>query len=72
VSPFFPLKGRYRLRLRMDDGAISLAMRYLIDDRPALTATLRGTCYRLANRRLSSKPGESWAISFQTNHFNPF
>ena len=36
----------------MDDGAISLAMRYLIDDRPALTATLRGTRRRLANRHL--------------------
>jgi len=52
VSPFFPLKGRYRLRLRMDDGAISLAMRYLIDDRPALTATLRGIRHKLANRPL--------------------
>ncbi len=52
VSPFFPLKGRYRLRLRMGDGAVSLAMRYLIDDRPALTATLRGTRNKLTNHSL--------------------
>ena len=72
VSPFFPLKGHYRLRLRMDDGAISLAMRYLIDDRPALTATLRGTRRRLANRHLFQSLVKTRTISFQTNHFNPF
>jgi DUF1365 family protein len=33
-------------------GRSVLAMRYLIDGRPALTATLRGTRYRLANRNL--------------------
>ena len=42
VSPFFPVEGRYRLRLRLEAGTVKLAMRYLIAGRPALTATLRG------------------------------
>ncbi len=49
VSPFFPVDGFYRLRLRVDDKAIKLAMRYFISDRPALTATLRGTRERLTD-----------------------
>ena len=42
VSPFFPVAGGYRLKIRVNDQAISLVMRYLIDNEPALTATLRG------------------------------
>lgn len=49
VSPFFPLDGFYRLRLRVDNRFIKLAMRYFIAGRPALTATLRGTCERLTD-----------------------
>jgi len=52
VSPFFPVEGRYRLRLRLDNGVVRLAMRYLIADRPALTATMRGTRIKLATRSL--------------------
>ena len=43
VSPFFPVAGTYRLHIRHDDSRIRLAMRYLIDLKPALTATMRGT-----------------------------
>ena len=49
---FFPVEGRYRLRLRLDNGVVRLAMRYLIADRPALTATMRGTRIKLATRSL--------------------
>lgn len=42
VSPFFPVAGGYRLKIRVKDQAISLVMRYFIDNAPALTATLRG------------------------------
>ena len=42
VSPFFPVLGKYRLRIRHDDNRIRLAMRYLIEQKPALTATMRG------------------------------
>jgi len=52
VSPFFPVEGCYRLRLRLDARSIKLAMRYLIADRPALTATMRGTRMRLGTGTL--------------------
>lgn len=42
VSPFFPVSGRYRLRIRHDKSRISVIMRYLINSKPALTATMRG------------------------------
>ena len=54
VSPFFPVDGHYRLRLRVDDRVVKLAMRYLISGRPALTATLRGTRERLTDWKIAA------------------
>lgn len=42
VSPFLPVEGEYRLRVRQDMERISIAIRYAIEDAPMLTATLRG------------------------------
>ena len=50
VSPFFPVAGTYRLHIRHDDSRISLAMRYLIGLKPALTATMRGSLLPLNSR----------------------
>ena len=54
VSPFFPVDGLYRLRLRVDDRFVKLAMRYFISGRPALTATLRGTRERLTDWKIAA------------------
>ncbi len=54
VSPFFPLEGEYHLRLRMDNRSVNLLMRYLINGKPALTATLRGTRRKLTSRNILS------------------
>ena len=42
VSPFFPVSGYYRLKVRVGDDRVSLVMRYFLNGRPALTAVLRG------------------------------
>ena len=42
VSPFFPVEGEYRLRVRQIGDRISLAIRYNMSGDAALTATLRG------------------------------
>jgi len=42
VSPFFPVKGEYRLKLRAAAETINLLIDYSIEKRPALTASLRG------------------------------
>ncbi len=52
VSPFFPVEGVYRLRLCIRDNQVNLAMRYRINDAPALTATMRGTVLALSSGRL--------------------
>ena len=52
VSPFFPVLGKYRLHVRHDDTRIKLAMRYIINGRPALTATMRGKLLPLTSRSL--------------------
>ena len=52
VSPFFPVSGSYRLRIRHDQAQIKLVMRYLIGTKPALTATMRGCVAPLSNRSL--------------------
>ena len=52
VSPFFPVSGSYRLRIRHDQAKIKLLMRYLIGTKPALTATMRGCVVPLSNRSL--------------------
>ena len=44
VSPFFPVEGGYRLRVRASDadGQVAVLMRYTASGEPRLTATLRG------------------------------
>ena len=42
VSPFFPVAGEYRLRIRQQGQKLSLAIRYEMEGAAALTATLRG------------------------------
>ena len=42
VSPFFPVAGEYRLRIRQQEQKLSLAIRYQMEGAAALTATLRG------------------------------
>ncbi|MDB3891809.1 DUF1365 domain-containing protein [Alphaproteobacteria bacterium] len=50
VSPFFPLTGEYRLKIKADnDQPIRVLMRYLADGKPQLTATLRGDVEPLTN-----------------------
>ena len=43
VSPFFSMEGHYALRFKATDDTIMLMVRYSKDNKPALTATLRGT-----------------------------
>ena len=51
VSPFFPVEGGYRLRIRTDeaDDRITVLMRYGSSGVPKLTATLRGRREKLTN-----------------------
>ena len=53
VSPFFPVTGDYRLRVRVSDAPdmpVRVLMRYSIDGAVKLTATLRGVAETLTNR----------------------
>ena len=51
VSPFFPVEGEYRLRVKVKDNAkISVLMRYSMNGTAKLTATLRGVAERLTTR----------------------
>lgn len=43
VSPFFPVEGGYRLKIRQDGKRLNLAIRYSISNKAALTATMRGS-----------------------------
>lgn len=52
VSPFFPVEGGYKLKLRQDGDRINLAIRYNIKNKPALTATLRGNIKPLTSRAI--------------------
>ena len=52
VSPFFPVDGIYRLKIKVAEESIKLTMRYLIAGKPALTATLRGVRQKLNSRSL--------------------
>jgi len=54
VSPFFPVDGEYRLRIRVGDthAKVRLLMRYLQNGSAQLTATLRG----------SQEPMTTWGI----------
>ena len=53
VSPFFPVEGEYRLRVKVKDNAkISVLMRYSMNGAAKLTATLRGVAERLTTRTL--------------------
>jgi hypothetical protein len=65
VSPFFPLDGTYRLRLRVDNRFIKLAMRYFITGRPALTATLRGTRERLTDWTIAASLVRTYQFPFR-------
>ncbi len=51
VSPFFPVEGEYRLRVKVKDNAkIRVLMRYSMNGNAKLTATLRGVAERLTFR----------------------
>ena len=51
VSPFFPVEGEYRLRVKVKDNAkISVLMRYSMNSTAKLTATLRGVAERLTTK----------------------
>lgn len=55
VSPFFPVDGEYRLKMRADDcqgGDIRVLMRYTSKGVPRLTATLRGACEPLTTKSI--------------------
>ncbi|HCD50142.1 MAG TPA: DUF1365 domain-containing protein [Alphaproteobacteria bacterium] len=52
VSPFLPVTGDYKLKMRNSDDEMSLLIGYSIDDQPTLTATLRGTLSRLDSNRI--------------------
>ena len=51
VSPFFPVEGGYKLRVRADDAddRVTVLMRYTASGAPKLTATLRGRREKLTN-----------------------
>ena len=51
VSPFFPVAGKYRLRMSADahSDRVQVLMRYTVDGVANLTATLRGTRESLTN-----------------------
>lgn len=50
VSPFFPIEGEYRLKVRADnEKPIRILMRYIRNGKPQLTATLRGSTETLTN-----------------------
>jgi DUF1365 family protein len=52
VSPFFPVSGVYRLKVRVVDDRVSLVMRYFLNEKPALTAVLRGKSRALNGREI--------------------
>lgn len=54
VSPFFPVDGRYRLRLPQPDSRLSLAIVLDRGDKPAFTATVTGQHHRATTWRLLS------------------
>lgn len=62
VSPFFPVSGRYRMRLPPPDERLSLTIALRQDDEPAFTATLTGrrvgpaTAWRVLGYTLSLVP----------------
>ncbi|MBF9066450.1 DUF1365 domain-containing protein [Streptacidiphilus fuscans] len=43
VSPFFPVAGRYRMRLPVPDGRLDLTVQLDLDGSRAFTATVKGT-----------------------------
>ncbi len=49
VSPFFPVEGSYDLRVRQRGSRLNLAIRYKIESRTALTATLHGEIMPLSD-----------------------
>jgi len=51
VSPFFDVQGHYQLSVKQRKRDYSLLIRYRRDQRPALTATLRGTIVELRAAR---------------------
>ena len=52
VSPFFPVAGKYRLRLKHNGSQMRLLVGYNIDGKPALQASLRGTMVPFSARSL--------------------
>lgn len=62
VSPFFPVKGEYRLKYRVAEDMINLLIDYRIEKHPALTASLRGEKVQLTN--WSTLTGLFWARLF--------
>ena len=49
VSPFFPTDGEYILYYKKRKNSFSLIVRYLRDNKPTLTATMRGNFYPLTS-----------------------
>ena len=66
VSPFFPLKGYYRLRFRASDTSIASVMRYHINGELALTAIFRGKLLPMTNRSLFNSIWRSGQYPFRT------
>ncbi|XDZ64858.1 DUF1365 domain-containing protein [Alphaproteobacteria bacterium LSUCC0684] len=62
VSPFFPVKGEYRLKIRAAAEKISLLIDYQIEGKQALTASLRGDIIPLSSRSILT--GLIWARLF--------
>ena len=52
VSPFFPISGHYRLKIRVIGDRMRLLMRYKQGDKVALTATLRGEMRDLSSKKI--------------------
>ena len=55
VSPFFPIDGQYDLRFRANAETLMLLVRYNRNDKPALTATLRGKLLKLQATHILSQ-----------------
>ena len=52
VSPFFEMEGQYLLSVRQRDDNYSLLIRYDKDEKPALTATLRGKLEIISSKNI--------------------
>ena len=66
VSPFFPLEGVYRLKIRRSEAAITVAMRYSISGHKALTAVLRGGMTALSSRTICHSLYKAGQFPFRT------